>query len=135
MYLGEARIHYPLPITKTKLTQNLVTEKVIFKEEKEKVFLKEDEAEYDYDTEDTRSAIGETPDNNENDAEYENKSQSISEILNLDIPAYTAVSDEVGSGKRLYECEECESVFKSRQCLWSHSRKHEGVVYSFNMCK
>ena len=39
------------------------------------------------------------------------------EIINLDIPGHNPGSDELGSGKQLYKCEECEATYKSKQAL------------------
>merc|ERR1711963_34792 len=44
------------------------------------------------------------------------------EIINHDIP----VSDELGSGKKVYKCGECEASYKSKMGLYNHtSSKHE----------
>ena len=68
--------------------------------------------------------------NSEEDAEYENDGRSISsiadEIINLDIPGFYPGRDELGSGKQLYKCEECEATYKRS--------KHEGIVYSCQQC-
>ena len=76
------------------------------------------------------------PANNKDDAEYDNDTRSISsnidDIFDMDT-AYNSSSRELGSGKQLYKCEVCESVFKSRSDLVLHIRvKHEGVKYSCN---
>ena len=55
----------------------------------------------------------------------------VDNIFNLDIP----VSNEQGSGKQLYKCEECEASYKSRGALLNHTNsKHEGVCYSCKYC-
>merc|ERR1712129_413911 len=77
--------------------------------------------------------------NSEENAEYENDGRSISsiadELINLDFPAYSPGSDELGSGKQLYQCEECEATYKSRCGLLRHTKsKHEGILYSCQQC-
>merc|ERR1712179_838973 len=53
------------------------------------------------------------------------------EIINLDIPG----SGELGPGKQLYKCEECEASYKTKSGLWHHtSSKHEGICYSCEYC-
>jgi hypothetical protein len=60
----------------------------------------------------------------------------VDEILDLDIPANTIGCDVMVSGKQLYECEECESVLKTRSGLVMHNRrKHEGVAYPCKQCE
>ena len=75
----------------------------------------------------------------EDDVEHENARRSISsiadEIINLDIPAYNPGSDELGSGKQLYKCEECEASYNRKQGLLCHTRSiHESVVYFCQQC-
>jgi len=72
---------------------------------------------------------------NADEAEKEFARRSIldaaDEIINLDLPG----SDELGPGKQLYKCEECEASYKSRSGLWQHtSSKHEGICYSCEYC-
>ena len=38
-------------------------------------------------------------------------------------------SDELGSAKQLYKCEECEASYERKQALRYHtSSKHEGII-------
>merc|ERR1712179_556932 len=72
---------------------------------------------------------------NADEAEKESAGESIlnaaDESINLDIPC----SDELGAGKKLYKCEECEASYKSMIGLYNHtSSKHEGICYSFKYC-
>ena len=44
-------------------------------------------------------------------------------------------SAELGYGKKLFKCEECEESYKSKSGLWRHtSSKHEGLCYSCIYC-
>ena len=44
-------------------------------------------------------------------------------------------SDELGSGKELFKCEECKASYKSKMGLYYHtSSKHEGISYSCKYC-
>ena len=58
---------------------------------------------------------------NENEAEKEYAGRSIldvtEEIINLDIPG----SGELGPGKQLYKCKECEATYKSKTGLKDHT--------------
>ena len=68
-----------------------------------------------------------------------NDRQSVSsiadELINLNIPSYNPGSDELGSGKALYKCEDCEATYKRKESLLQHTRsKHEGIVYSCQQC-
>jgi len=75
--------------------------------------------------------------NQDNEELIENKDSERSvfdtadEIFNPDIP----VSDELGSGRQVYKCEECEASYKSKRGLDHHtSSKHEGICYSCKNC-
>ena len=73
---------------------------------------------------------------NENQVQNEYAGRSILNIadamINLDIPGW----DELGSGKQVYKCEECDSSYKSKKALRYHTRsKHEGTKYSCNQCE
>jgi hypothetical protein len=125
MYLGDARIYQDridkfLDIAKDLQVKGLIQECVTGNQ----FFNREDE-----------------PVNNEDDAQYDtNNTRSISdtidEILDLDILAIITCSDEIGSGKQLYKCQECESVFKSKEGLRVHNRStHEGMIYICNQCE
>ena len=75
------------------------------------------------------------PPESENQTENEYAGRSIldivDEIINLDIPS----SGDLGTGKKLYKCEECEASYKSKRGLSHHtSSKHEGIVYSCQYC-
>ena len=68
-----------------------------------------------------------------------NNGRSISsiadEIINLDISAYSPGSDELGTRKQLYKCEECEASYKTTNGLLYHTRsKHECIMYSCQQC-
>merc|ERR1712179_402156 len=68
-------------------------------------------------------------DADEAEKEYTGRSilDAADEIINLAFPC----SDELGPGKKLYKCEECEASYKSKGALFNHtSSKHEGVCYS-----
>ena len=53
------------------------------------------------------------------------------EIINLDLPG----SDELGPGKQLYKCDECDASYKHKESLHKHtSSKHEGICYSCKYC-
>ena len=53
------------------------------------------------------------------------------EIINHDFP----ICDELGSGKQVYKCEECEARYKNKNGLYQHTRsKHEGIFYSCECC-
>jgi hypothetical protein len=61
-----------------------------------------------------------------------NVSSTVDEIHKLDIRTYNTGE----SGSQLYQCEECEAVFKSKRGLFFHtSSKHEGIVYSCYQCE
>ena len=71
------------------------------------------------------------------DKEYENNTRSIliivDEILKLDNRTFNTDGESVSL---LYQCEECEAVFKTKHHLFAHtSSKHEGIVYSCNQCE
>ena len=70
-------------------------------------------------------------DQTENEYAGRSISDTSDEIINLDIPG----SDELGHGKLLYKCEECEESYKSKPALRYHtSSKHEGICYSCKYC-
>ena len=89
-------------------------------------FTNQEEPADDYDMESRIDDIY-NPDihvNSEKDTKYEN-----------DFPAYNPGSDELGSGKHLYKCEECEATYKRKKALRHHiGNKHEGIVYSCQQC-
>ena len=75
--------------------------------------------------------------NQDNEEHFENKYSergfldTAEKIINHDIP----VSDELGSGKQVYKCEECEASYKVKSSLRQHTRsKHEGICYSCKYC-
>ena len=65
-------------------------------------------------------------------------SDTIDELLNLDIPEYnnSNVSNEVVNTSESFNCQDCEAVFKTKGKLQHHNRsKHEGLTYSCNQCQ
>ena len=68
---------------------------------------------------------------NENENMNENTGKGMDDEININIPG----TDELGSGKQLYRCEECKVSYKNSQALHHHtSSKHEGICYSCNYC-
>jgi hypothetical protein len=64
----------------------------------------------------------------ENEKDKRSISSTVDEILKLDIMADI---NGVESSSQVYNCEECDAVFKSKQGLYGHTNsKHEGFVYS-----
>ena len=60
-----------------------------------------------------------------------NYSDVADEIIDPGIPG----SDEIGPGKQLYKCEECEASYKTKMGLYFHTRsKHKGICYSCKYC-
>ena len=73
----------------------------------------------------------------DNDTEAENKDTGMiflnisDEIINHGILG----NDELGSGKQLYKCEECEASYQNREGLSYHAReKHEGTRLICKYC-
>ena len=67
----------------------------------------------------------------------QSRSDTIDELLNLDIPEYnkSIVRNNMIQSKS-FNCQHCESVFITRSGLLHHTRsKHEGMTYSCNQCK
>ena len=65
----------------------------------------------------------------------ESISCTIDEILKLDFPTYSTDGDTIKSGSKIFKCEECDAVFKTKSGLLGHTKsKHEGIVYSCNQC-
>ena len=66
-----------------------------------------------------------------NNEDIKDQTKNADEIINLDIPG----GDELGSGKQLYKCEECEASYNSRGGLYNHtSSKHKGIFYFCKHC-
>jgi hypothetical protein len=71
--------------------------------------------------------------NDEYYADPQSISSTAEEILQLDMRTYNIDGE---SGSQMYNCDECEAVFKSHSGLLRHTRtKHEGIVYSCNQCE
>ena len=74
-------------------------------------------------------------DSSMHDDQNRSVSDTIDELLNLDIPEYNASKELLNTYESL-NCQDCETVFTTKRNLQHHNRsKHEGLSYSCNHCQ